>query len=112
MLWTLRGGRLHGWAITGEFGVTGAAGTIYDSGQQETVQATAASTTSGPGTLSLSSALTFGHATGTMVTTLPQSVIQATILFSAAHALSAVPRARQFMRFRGRGRVAGRGRRI
>ena len=76
-----------GWAITGEFGVTGAAGTIYDSGQQETVQVTAASVTSGPGTLSLSSALTFAHAAGVMVTTLPQSVIQATILFSAAQAL-------------------------
>ena len=76
-----------GWAITGEFGVTGAAGTIYDSGQQETVQVTAASATAGPGTLSLSSPLTFGHTTGTMVTTLPQSVIQATILFSAAQAL-------------------------
>ena len=29
----------------------------------------------------------FGHKAGTMVTTLPQSVIQATILFSAAQAL-------------------------
>ena len=32
-----------GWAITGEFGNTGAAGTIYDSGQQETLQVSAAS---------------------------------------------------------------------
>lgn len=76
-----------GWAITGEFGVTGAAGIIYDSGQQETVQVTAASVTSGPGTISLASPLTFGHAAGVMLTTLPQSVIQATILFSAAQAL-------------------------
>jgi len=77
-----------GWAITGEFGVTGAAGTIYDSGQQEGVQVTAASATSGPGTLTLSSALTFGHAAGVMVTSLPQSVIWATILFASAQALT------------------------
>lgn len=75
-----------GWAITGEFGVTGAAGIIYDSGQQETVQVSAASVTSGPGNLTVP-ATTFGHKAGTMVTTLPQSVIQATILFSAAQAL-------------------------
>ena len=62
-----------GWAITSEFGVTGAAGTVYDTGQQETMQVTAASATSGPGTLTLASALTFGHGNGTMVTTLPQS---------------------------------------
>lgn len=75
-----------GWAITSEFGVTGAAGIIYDSGQQETVQVSAASVTSGPGNLTVP-ATTFGHKAGTMVTTLPQSVIQATILFSAAQAL-------------------------
>lgn len=76
-----------GWAITGEFGQTGAAGVVYDSGQQETVQVTAASATSGPGTLTLSSALQFTHANGVIVTTLPQSVIDAMILFSAAEAL-------------------------
>ena len=77
-----------GWAITSEFGVTGATGTIYDSGQQETVQVTAASATAGPGNLTLSSGLTFGHAAGVMVTTLPQSVIWATILFASAQALT------------------------
>jgi hypothetical protein len=76
-----------GWAITGEFGVTGAAGTIYDSGQQETVQVSAASATSGPGNLTVP-ALTFGHKAGTMITTLPQSVIWATILFASAQALT------------------------
>ena len=47
---------------------------------------TAASVTSGPGTLTLSSALTFTHAAGVMVTTLPQSVIEAMICFSVAEA--------------------------
>jgi hypothetical protein len=76
-----------GWAITGEFGQQGAAGIIYDSGQQETVQVTAASVASGPGTLTLSSALTFTHQPNVMVTTLPQSVIDAMIQFSVAEAL-------------------------
>ena len=72
-----------GWAITGEFGQQGAAGIIYDSGQQETVQVTAASATSGPGTLTLSSALQFTHASRRHGHPLPQSVIDAMILFSA-----------------------------
>ena len=42
-----------GWAVTGEFGVTGAAGIVDDSGQQETVQVSAASVTSGPGNLTV-----------------------------------------------------------
>jgi hypothetical protein len=77
-----------GWAITSEFGVTGATGTIYGTGQQESIKVTAASATSGPGTLTLASALTFGHDNGTMVTTLPQSVVWATILFASAQALT------------------------
>ena len=77
-----------GWAITGEFGVTGAAGIVYDSGQQETAQVTAASATSGPGTLTLASPLTSGHAAGVMLTTLPQSAIWATVLFASAQALT------------------------
>lgn len=76
-----------GWAITGEFGQLGAAGVVYDSGQQETVQVTAASATAGPGTLTLSSALQFSHANGVMVTTMPQSVIDAMIEFAKADAL-------------------------
>ncbi len=76
-----------GWAITGEFGQVGAAGLVYDSGAQETVQVTAASATSGPGNLTISSALSYAHQANVMVTTLPQSVVDATILFSAAQAL-------------------------
>ena len=77
-----------GWAATGEFGLTGASGIIYDSGQQESIQVTASSVISGPGNLTLASPLTFGHAAGVMVTTLPQSVIWATILFASAQALT------------------------
>lgn len=78
-----------GWAITSEAtGVTGATGTVYDSGSQEVIQVTAASAAAGPGTLSLAKPLTFNHDTGTMVTTLPQSVMWATILICTGIALT------------------------
>ena len=77
-----------GWAITSEWGQTGAAGIVYDSGFQETVQCTAASVTSGPGNLTIASPLNYAHNAGVMVTSLPQSVIGAVILFSAAEALT------------------------
>ena len=77
-----------GWAITSEWGQTGAAGIVYDSGFQETVQCTAASVTSGPGNLTIASPLNFAHNAGVMVTSLPQQVIGAVILFSAAEALT------------------------
>lgn len=76
-----------GWAITGEFGQTGAAGLVYDSGNQETIQVTGASATSGPGNLTIASPLAFAHQANVMITTLPQSVIDATILYAAAQAL-------------------------
>lgn len=76
-----------GWAITGEFGQVGAAGIVYDSGAQETVQVTAASATAGPGTLTLASPLLYPHSAGVLVSTMPQSVPDAMILFSAAEAL-------------------------
>lgn len=76
-----------GWAVTGEFGQAGAAGTLYDSGAQETVQVTAASATAGPGTLTLASPLQYQHQESVILTTLPQQVIDAMILFSAAEAL-------------------------
>lgn len=76
-----------GWAITGEFGQVGAAGILYDFGAQETVQVTKASATSGTGTLTLASPLQYEHDAGCMVTTMPQQVPDAMILFSAAEAL-------------------------
>ncbi len=74
-------------------GWNGAAGTVYDSGQQElfTVTAVTPNTVgaiSGPGTLTVTPALTWPHADGTLVTTLPGDVIQSAILFSVAQALT------------------------
>jgi hypothetical protein len=77
------------WAITTPFSdVTGATGTVYDSGQQETVQVTASTVTSGPGTLALAAPLVFAHAQGTVVSTLPQSVMWAVILYGTGMALT------------------------
>lgn len=61
---------------------------IYDSGQQEVIQVTAASANAGAGTLTLQSGLAFAHNPGTMVSTLPASVIWAVILFGASMALT------------------------
>ena len=73
-----------GWVITPVFpgAATGATGTVYDAGGQEVIQVTAASATSGPGTLTLASPLVNAHAAGVMVSTLPQSVVWAAILFA------------------------------
>lgn len=78
-----------GWALETPFSdVTGAVGTVYDSGQQEAVTATATSATSGPGTITLAAPLTFSHAAGTVVSTLPQSVMWAVVLFATSMALT------------------------
>jgi hypothetical protein len=77
-----------GWAVTSEFGVTGAAGTAYDSGAQETVKVTAASAMSGPGTLTLASPLNFPHDAGVIVSALPASVQWAVIMLATQTALT------------------------
>jgi hypothetical protein len=78
-----------GWAITSEaLGVTGATGTVFDSGNQEVVHVTGASATAGPGTLTLAAPLQYGHGSGVMVSTLPQSAIWAVILFGSSMALT------------------------
>ena len=78
-----------GWALSNYYGTfTGATGRVVDSGQQEAVHVTASSTTAGPGTLTLSSALNYPHQAGTLVTTMPASVEQACIYFAAAEALT------------------------
>ena len=78
-----------GWSITGEnTGYVGATGTIYDSGSQEVIQVTATSAVSGPGTLTLAIPITFNHDAGTMVSTLPQSIMWAAILYSSSIALT------------------------
>ena len=74
-------------------GWAGAAGTLYDSGQQEfvsVVSVTPATTgaISGPGTLTLSTGLTYAHADGTLISTLPPNVQLAAIYFAVAQALT------------------------
>jgi hypothetical protein len=78
-----------GWTVPqADTGLIGATGVIYDGGQQEVVQVTAASATSGPGMLTLASALLYDHESGVAVTTLPETIRWACILFGAAMALT------------------------
>jgi hypothetical protein len=78
-----------GWAITSPFsGITGATGTVFDPGQQETVQVTASSVTAGPGTLTLAAPLSFSHTSGILVSSLPQSIQWAVIKYGASIAMT------------------------
>ena len=78
-----------GWAISNYVGtVAGVTGTFKDGGQTESVTVTSSSTTSGPGTLTLTSPLNYPHEVGTIVTTLPAAVEWACILFASAQALT------------------------
>lgn len=76
-----------GWAVTTASGITGAVGNIYDT-EQEAVQVVSASAPSGPGTLTLSAGLTFNHAQGAVLTTVPATIQWACILFATAIALT------------------------
>jgi hypothetical protein len=77
-----------GWNLTSYSGsLSGATGTIRDGGQQETAQCSSASTSGGPGTLTLSAPTQYEHEVGTVFTTLPAAVEQACILFCCAQAL-------------------------
>lgn len=79
-----------GWTITAPYtgAPTGATGTVYDAANQEVIHVTSASATSGPGTLTLSSPLAYDHAQGVMVSTLPQNVMWAVIMFCVSQALA------------------------
>lgn len=78
-----------GWAVTNDLGLIGARGTLYDpGGNQEQLTVTAATQTSGPGTLTLSSTVQYAHQTNTMFTTLPQTITWACILYAASIALT------------------------
>jgi hypothetical protein len=68
-------------------GTGGAAGVIYDGGDQESVSCVSASASAGAGTLTLAAGLAYAHPAGTMISSLPGQLIQATILFAAAEAL-------------------------
>lgn len=79
------------WILTGTNGQTiGAGGIIFDAqgGGQEPVQCTAATATTGPGTLTLASGLQYNHAAGRVVSAMPNSVIWATALLTAKIALT------------------------
>jgi hypothetical protein len=78
-----------GWVITPVFpgAASGATGTVFDAGGQEVIQVTAASASAGPGTLTLASPLACSHDAGVMVSTFPQTVEWAAMLFAIATAL-------------------------
>ena len=79
-----------GWIITGTSGATiGAAGVIYDAlgGGQESITCTAASVSSGPGTLTLASALAYAHEPAIAVSALPGTAIWAAALLAGRAAL-------------------------
>jgi hypothetical protein len=65
----------------------GAAGTVYDAAQEEGIVCTAASATQGPGTLTLAGPLQFSHGYGTLISAMPSSIQQATILLAVSQAL-------------------------
>lgn len=83
-------------------GWAGATGTIFDATLRESIQVTSVTANTplvlpnnlgtaqtGPGTLTLSAPLSFAHAAGTVVTTMPGSILWATMLQVAAQALEA-----------------------
>lgn len=83
-------------------GWAGATGSIYDSTLRETITVTSVTATtplqlpnnigttpSGPGTLTLSAPLAFAHSAGTVISTLPGSILWATMLQATAQALEA-----------------------
>lgn len=75
-----------GWAPV-QAGQAGARGVVFDATNQETVSCTGASAQSGPGILTLSAPLSYTHAQGVMISTLPSQIIEAAILYATAEAL-------------------------
>jgi len=69
-------------------GGQGAQGVLKDSANQEAVTVTATSAQAGPGFVTLSAPLSFDHGQGVTLTTIPEQLQQATILFAAAQALT------------------------
>lgn len=93
-----------GWTITAPFAgaPTGATGTAYDAGNQEVIHVTSASAASGPGTLTLASPLQSAHAPGVIVSSLPQAVTWAAMLFACEIALERGATAMTMMEVPGR----------
>ena len=72
-----------GWALNGLSTVA----MIFDGSETEQVTVTAASASSGPGTLTLAAGLANAHVAGVLVTTLPASIQESAIYFAMAQAL-------------------------
>jgi hypothetical protein len=68
--------------------VDGAAGIWYDGFKQEVSEVTSASTTAGPGTLTLATPLAWDHDPGTLFTTMSRTVMNATIDMCTSLALA------------------------
>jgi len=66
----------------------GATGIFYDGLFQEVAMCTASSVIAGPGTLTLGSPLTFDHQAGTLLTSMPRTVMNATIDMASSLALA------------------------
>lgn len=75
-----------GWAPV-TTGGPGATGRVDDAGNQEVISVLASSATAGPGVLTLASPLSFAHAAGTVISSLPEQIVQAAILFAVSQAL-------------------------
>lgn len=89
-----------GFGISDVAGFTGAAAFVYDGSQTETVAVTSVTANTpltlpngggtvaaGPGTLTLSAPLSYGHGVGVVVSSLPQDIVWATILACTVQAL-------------------------
>lgn len=78
------------WFTTDAAGVlVGARGTIYDpGGAEEIINVTGSSAMSGPGSLTIASPLLYDHPVATMVSTMPQTIQWACILFATSIALT------------------------
>ncbi len=87
----------------------GATGIFYDGLYQEVALCTSSSVAAGPGTLNLGSPLTFGHSAGVLLTTLPRTVMNATIDMASSLALARGATATTVQSVSGGGGTAGGG---
>ena len=69
-------------------GMTGALLSVYDGADTETVTVLSTSASTGPGVATLSAPVVFPHPAGVLFTTLPQSVLWATVLLAVSQALT------------------------
>lgn len=76
-----------GWAPQASGG-QGATGVIKDADNQESFTCNGASVQAGPGTITLTAPIGFGHGVGTLTTTIPEQLQQACIMFAASQALT------------------------